>query len=370
MARRKVPIASSFGDAREKLGPFLASFWLYSGILVGLFVIYVWQMTIRYTSDMSSKKKRWKAHERMNSVWHTVVGGASVALNPFWDRVVTYESKKLPKRAIYMANHTSFADSLFLSGAFRHVVTAVGKSELRDTPLLGPITRNNGMLPVEFVKDKETGKWTTDKESIKRMMDKAEEKLNYGSSIIVFPEGKISFDGKIGQFKPGFFKLAVRTNTGILPTGCAGHNETWPMRMDERGFGVPQIWAHPGASYIHCGELMMPFETIDIDSDPKLQELVQLALDDSSNALEEADFNEANYSSLGLKLSDAATDNEACDNLLTACIDKYMAAVREKLIAIVDDLKVEYAEDMARGKKERRDYYKYVDESLAALLPG
>lgn len=364
MAKRKLPIASGFGNARETLGPFLATIWLYSGIFVGLMIIYVWQMAIRYSSDMSTTKKRWKAHERMNSVWHTVVGGAAVTLNPFWIRKVTYETKKLPKRALYMANHTSFVDSMFLSGAFRHVVTAVGKSELRDAPLLGPITRNNGMLPVEFVKDKVTGKWTTDKAATKRMMDKAAEKLNFGSSIIVFPEGKISYDGKIGKFKPGFFILALRTNTAIIPTGCAGHQETWPMKMDERGFGTPQMWAHPGGSYIHCGKAMPPFETIAIESDPKLQELVELVIQDGSNSLQEEDFNEANYSTLGAKLVDAAEDNETCDNLLKACVDKYMKAVREVLVEIVDDVKVEYAEDVARYKKERREYYEYVDEQV------
>ena len=364
MARNKVRVFSRLGELREKSGPIVATFWLYSGIIIGLLVIYVWQMAIRYTSDMSSKKKRFKAHQRMNSVWHMVVAGTAVTLNPFWQREVTYETKKLPKRALYMANHTSFADSLFLSGAFRHVVTAVGKSELRNAPLLGPITRNNGMLPVEFVRDKETGKWTVDKEAIKKMMDKAEQMLNWGGSIIVFPEGKISFDGKIGEFKNGFFRLALKTNTAIIPTGCAGHNETWPMKLDERGYGVPQMWAHPGASYIHCGEPLPPFETINIEDDESLKSLVQIAIDDSSNPMEEADFYPQNYDKLGLKLSEAAVDNESCNNLLMACIEKYMAVVRKSLIEIVDKLKGEYAEDMDRLKKERTQYYEYVDESL------
>jgi 1-acyl-sn-glycerol-3-phosphate acyltransferase len=52
--------------------------------------------------------------------------------------------------------------------------------------------------------------------------------LRAGAAVMIFPEGGRSFDGTLGDFKPGAFRLAVTLDTSVLPVTIAGGFEAWP----------------------------------------------------------------------------------------------------------------------------------------------
>ena len=71
--------------------------------------------------------------------------------------------------------------------------------------------------------------------SIRKSMDVAERVLRKGRSLVVFPEGTRSLDGRIAEFLPSLGYLALRSNTGILPAHIEGSFEALP-----KGRAVPQ----------------------------------------------------------------------------------------------------------------------------------
>lgn len=43
-----------------------------------------------------------------------------------------------------------------------------------------------------------------------------------GHPLVIFPEGTRSVDGKMGTFKPGSFKLAMKADAWIVPVTISG----------------------------------------------------------------------------------------------------------------------------------------------------
>jgi 1-acyl-sn-glycerol-3-phosphate acyltransferase len=62
-----------------------------------------------------------------------------------------------------------------------------------------------------------------------KSLKKAKERLQAGISIVIFPEGTRSKDGKLLPFKKGGFLLATQTNTLIVPVTINGSGATLPV---------------------------------------------------------------------------------------------------------------------------------------------
>ena len=52
--------------------------------------------------------------------------------------------------------------------------------------------------------------------------------LRRGEPLVIFPEGGRSPDGTLQPFRPGAFRLAVQTETPVVPVTIAGAFEAWP----------------------------------------------------------------------------------------------------------------------------------------------
>ena len=46
--------------------------------------------------------------------------------------------------------------------------------------------------------------------------------------VTIFPEGSRTFDGQLGEFKPGFGLIAKRARVPIVPVAIVGAFECWP----------------------------------------------------------------------------------------------------------------------------------------------
>ena len=159
-------------------------------------------------------------------------------LNPFWSiRVV----RPIPagiapgEKYIVMINHLSNADPWLLLRLFvtRYDLRDwkfVSKGSLFRVPFGGWGLRNNGDLEVKFTKEK--GGWGTEKGSVKVLLDDAAETIESGSAVAIFPEGvrNPAPAGPVGEFKQGFFDLAVANGYKILPVAISGAEFCWPVR--------------------------------------------------------------------------------------------------------------------------------------------
>lgn len=114
--------------------------------------------------------------------------------------------------AVVVANHISYLDPILLISLFPMHTTIV-KRRLFRIPLYGRILRLSGYIPASV------------DGSLKDLMLDAMERmpamLSRGGSLIVFPEGTRSRDGRVGPLNRGAFKIARRCRAPIHVVGLA-----------------------------------------------------------------------------------------------------------------------------------------------------
>ncbi len=142
-------------------------------------------------------------------------------------RIETEGLEKLDKNThyVFMGNHLSYADIFVLL----HVLSErqflfMAKKELFKIPLFGFAIKKIGMIPIER-EDRKDG--------LKSLLSAAK-KISEGYSVLLFPEGTRSSNGKLGSFKRGAFVLAGRTGNKIAPFIIRGTSNAVP----KHGFRV------------------------------------------------------------------------------------------------------------------------------------
>jgi 1-acyl-sn-glycerol-3-phosphate acyltransferase len=113
---------------------------------------------------------------------------------------------------VYMANHSSLIDipALFAYLPFQFRIMA--KKELFYVPFMGWHLWSSGNFPV----DRSDGRKTA--LSLRRVIAG----VRAGKSLAVFPEGTRTPDGRLQEFKPGAFKIAMRAGVQIVPVTIRG----------------------------------------------------------------------------------------------------------------------------------------------------
>jgi 1-acyl-sn-glycerol-3-phosphate acyltransferase len=108
----------------------------------------------------------------------------------------------LDKPAILIANHASFVDLMVMIGSSNKLLL-VTNDWVWNSPFFGAFIRY-----AEYIHAKDETSW--DLENIRKKIDE-------GYSILIFPEGTRSLDGRIGRFKKGAFYLAEQLKLDIVP---------------------------------------------------------------------------------------------------------------------------------------------------------
>ena len=118
---------------------------------------------------------------------------------------------------IYLAKHQSAWETIALQ-IWTPPAVFVLKRELLYIPFFGWALWGLRMIWI----DRSAGKAALDK-----IVTQGKKRLSEGLSIIIFPEGTRVAPGRMGKFKAGGARLAVRTGASVIPIA---HNagELWP----------------------------------------------------------------------------------------------------------------------------------------------
>ncbi|HZR84720.1 MAG TPA: lysophospholipid acyltransferase family protein [Candidatus Binatia bacterium] len=131
--------------------------------------------------------------------------------------VKLFGAENLPREpAIVTPNHASHFDIAALLGWLPGQNRFAAKKELFAEPILGMVMRTLGMVPIDRESPAESI------EVLNRMARLAD------SSLIMFPEGTRSRDGRMGPFKRGAFALAIRLGRPIVPVAIHGSAGVMP----------------------------------------------------------------------------------------------------------------------------------------------
>jgi len=121
---------------------------------------------------------------------------------------------------IVMANHQSHYDVLALIGYLPLPLRWVMKIELKKVPIFGIACEKVGHIYIDRGKSEEA----------RQSLKVAVEKIRAGSSVVFFPEGTRSPDGKLKAFKKGGFVMALEAQVPILPVTVVGGRSILPKK--------------------------------------------------------------------------------------------------------------------------------------------
>ena len=110
---------------------------------------------------------------------------------------------------IVASNHVSFVDPLILGGMIRRPVNFVMYYKIYKIPVLNFIFRTGKAIPI-------AGR-SEDPEVLETAYRRMHGVLEIGDVLGIFPEGKISSDGELNEFKPGIDKIIAEKPVPVVP---------------------------------------------------------------------------------------------------------------------------------------------------------
>jgi 1-acyl-sn-glycerol-3-phosphate acyltransferase len=134
--------------------------------------------------------------------------------------VIGKENVLMEKPQIFMANHQSDFDILIVLAHIPGQFRWIAKKELFKIPIFGKAMRNAGYIEID----------RQNHEKALKSLDEAAQKIREGKSVVTFPEGTRSRDGKIRPFKQGMFHLAIQAGVPIVPISIIGAHQIMPKR--------------------------------------------------------------------------------------------------------------------------------------------
>lgn len=133
--------------------------------------------------------------------------------------VVGRENIRKDQSYIFVANHQGSFDIFLIYGYLGHNFRWIMKQELRKVPFAGKACEVSGHIFID----------RSSITSIKESMENARNQLVGGLSVVIFPEGSRSANGKLTKFKKGAFQLAVDLNLPVVPLTLDGPHQVMPL---------------------------------------------------------------------------------------------------------------------------------------------
>lgn len=119
---------------------------------------------------------------------------------------------------VFVANHQGAYDIFAIYGYLGHNFKWMMKKALERIPLVGYSCRRAGHIYVD----------NRTPAAIRQTMADAERQLAGGMSVVVFPEGSRTLDGKVHAFRRGAYSLAVEFGLPVVPLTIDGAYKVMP----------------------------------------------------------------------------------------------------------------------------------------------
>lgn len=170
-----------------------------------------------------------------------ILGRLLTYVNPFWEIEMEGpfpDDSRSPY--VVVGNHFSQADPPIVARV-PWEMKWVAKKELFDLPVAGWLLHLSGDISVD----------RRSKKSRAEVLATAREYLAKRCSVMFFPEGTRSRDGRVHRFSDGAFRLAIKEGDPVLPIAIDGTHEALPKHS---------IWFEPNPETIRV-KVLSPVET-------------------------------------------------------------------------------------------------------------
>lgn len=115
---------------------------------------------------------------------------------------------------VLIANHITYVDWLFIQAFSRRPIRFVMDHMFLKLPLVGFLFRDAKVIPIAQAKENATLKEVA--------FQKVKAELEAGNLVCIFPEGRLTRDGKLGIFRGGIERVIQETPVPVVPIALTG----------------------------------------------------------------------------------------------------------------------------------------------------
>lgn len=115
---------------------------------------------------------------------------------------------------VVVCNHVSYVDALIIGGTVRRPIRFVMYHKIFKVPVLSFIFRTAKAIPIAGRKE--------NPELLNEAMYQISEALEQGEIVCIFPEGKLTTDGEMNEFKSGIEQILKTTPVPVVPMALQG----------------------------------------------------------------------------------------------------------------------------------------------------
>ncbi|WP_444995585.1 MFS transporter [Aliikangiella sp. IMCC44359] len=150
-------------------------------------------------------------------------------------RIQNHNLQVVPKHGacVIVCNHVSFVDALIIAGYCKRNIRFVMYHKIFKAPIIGWFFKMANAIPIAPAHE--------NKKLMKTAFDKIAKELENGEVVCIFPEGKLTPDGEIGEFKKGIEKIIERNPVPVIPMALKGLWGSWFSRFNGKVMkGIPR----------------------------------------------------------------------------------------------------------------------------------
>lgn len=131
--------------------------------------------------------------------------------------------------AVLVCNHVSYVDALVIGGTIYRPVRFVMHYRIFEIPLLRFLFSTAKAIPIAPARENET--------LLEEAFDRIDAELADDNLVCIFPEGAITRDGEVQQFRSGIERIIERRPVPVIPMALGGLWGSWFSRSRS---GIPQ----------------------------------------------------------------------------------------------------------------------------------
>lgn len=159
--------------------------------------------------------------------WWVLVSNLTLLLLKLFYRIRRIGKEHIPETgpAIFIANHQSFLDPCIVGVlTMDRPFSSLARASLFRNPIFGWIIRQLGAVPITQGRG-DAGALRT-----------ALGELKAGRTVMLYPEGSRTPDGRVHDFQRGVLLLIKKAKAPIIPVALEGAHDIWPI-----GRAVPRL---------------------------------------------------------------------------------------------------------------------------------
>ncbi len=125
---------------------------------------------------------------------------------------------------VIVCNHVSYVDALIIMGSSTRPMRFVMDKSISEIPLLKYLFRHAGVIPICSPKQCE--------KTYEQAFEHIHQALNNEELVCIFPEGRLSADGDIAEFRPGIERILAADPVSVTPMALKG---LWGSYFSHKG---------------------------------------------------------------------------------------------------------------------------------------